>query len=73
MAYFKKVYSTFQPKDLEMDEYMLADTLERFGKSSAVNTIGFGLDLLLDLIQSCKPYLRQADRKPRASAWCVAC
>ena len=61
VAYFKKVYGTFQTKDLEIDEFVLADALEVFGKASAAKTIGYGMDVLLDLVQSCKPYLRQAD------------
>ena len=73
VAYFKQVYGTFQPKDLELDDFMLADALEVFGKTSAAKSIGYGLDVLLDLVLSCKPYLLQAERNTRTTTCCVAC
>ena len=69
----KKAYGTFQPKDLELDPFMLVDALEVFGKTSAAKSIGYGMDVLIDLVLSGRPYLRQADRKARKTACCAAC
>ena len=73
IAYFKKVYAMFQEKDLEPDPFMLADALDVFGKTAASKTIGYALDILIDLVQAGKPYLRQAERQARKTACCAAC
>ena len=68
VAYFRQVYGTYQLKDLEVDQFMNCDALEVFGRTSAEKSAGYGMGVILDLIQSCKSHLRQADREPRSAS-----
>ena len=73
MADFRKIYATYHEKDLDRDEFMVFDALDVFGRTSAEKTIGYGMDVILDLAQSCKPLLRRGERKLRSSSRCASC